>query len=112
VTRVAATSFGLTGVCRFAANANKFFDMIVFLQFFISATSIGITMFQLTVVRNSTIQILLHVVLFNFCKVVPLSSEFFSILAFEIAIVVEIFMYCWFGNQVEEKVRKCFYYIC
>jgi hypothetical protein len=38
--------------CRFAEDSNSFFNWIVFLQFFISATSIGITMFQLTVVRQ------------------------------------------------------------
>ncbi|RZC32582.1 7tm 6 domain containing protein [Asbolus verrucosus] len=45
-------------ILRFAEDSNKFFNWIVFLQFFISAISIGITMFQLTMVD-------------------PLSSEFF-----------------------------------
>ncbi|XP_063925997.1 odorant receptor 94b-like [Zophobas morio] len=73
-------------ILRFCDDSNKFFNWIVFFQFFISATSIGITMFQMTVV-------------------VPLSSEFLSIMSFELAIIVEIFMYCWFGNEVQEKVN-------
>ncbi|RZC39169.1 hypothetical protein BDFB_014760, partial [Asbolus verrucosus] len=35
--------------------------------------------------------------------VVPLTSEFFSFLSFIMAIIVEIFMYCWFGNEVKLK---------
>ncbi|XP_044270430.1 odorant receptor Or2-like [Tribolium madens] len=46
--------------------------------------SIGITLFQMTVVT-------------------PFSSEYFSLLSYEFAIIVEIFMYCWFGNEIEEK---------
>jgi hypothetical protein len=36
--------------------------------------------------------------------VVPFSSEFFSCLSFTFSMTVEIFMYCWFGNEVEVKV--------
>ncbi|RZB89854.1 odorant receptor 59a-like, partial [Asbolus verrucosus] len=71
-------------ILEFAENSNNFYNWIVLGQFFISATSIGITMFQLTIV-------------------VPLSSQFFSLASFGSAIVVEIFMYCWFGNEVEIK---------
>ncbi|KAJ3635798.1 hypothetical protein MTP99_008677 [Tenebrio molitor] len=71
-------------ILRFARNSNNFFNWIVLVQFFISAASIGITMFQLTVVA-------------------PFSSEFFSLVTFGMAIIVEIFMYCWFGNDVEIK---------
>ncbi|RZC36613.1 7tm 6 domain containing protein, partial [Asbolus verrucosus] len=66
-------------ILSFAANTNNCFDWIIFLQFFTSAISIALTMFQLTVV-------------------VPLSNEFYSLLSFGNAILVEIFMYCWFGN--------------
>jgi hypothetical protein len=36
---------------RFAANTNKFANWIVLAQFFTSAVTIGITLFQMTVVR-------------------------------------------------------------
>ncbi|RZC35671.1 7tm 6 domain containing protein [Asbolus verrucosus] len=77
-------------ILKFAENTNNFFNWIVFFQFFISATTIGVTMFQLTMV-------------------VPLSNEFFSLVTFGMAILVEIFMYCWFGNEVELKSRKISY---
>nr|XP_015838103.1 PREDICTED: putative odorant receptor 71a isoform X3 [Tribolium castaneum] len=73
-------------ILRFANNSNEFFNWIAFFQFFISATSIGITLFQMTVVT-------------------PFTSEYFSLISFELAIVVEIFMYCWFGNEIEEKSK-------
>ncbi|RZC40730.1 7tm 6 domain containing protein, partial [Asbolus verrucosus] len=69
----------------FAQNSNQFFNWIV-----LSAISIGMTMFQLTVVA-----------LF--------SSEFYSYLFYANAIVVEIFMYCWFGNEVEVKSSRFLY---
>jgi hypothetical protein len=39
-------------------------------------------------------------------QLVPLSSEFFSLLSYGVAITVQIFMYCWFGNEVEIKVNR------
>jgi hypothetical protein len=44
-----------TGVYRFSEDSNKFFNWIVLLQFFTSAVSIGLTMFQLTVVGLSNL---------------------------------------------------------
>ncbi|RZB39520.1 7tm 6 domain containing protein, partial [Asbolus verrucosus] len=35
-------------ILSFAANSNEFFNSIIFLQFFVSAISMGLTMFQLT----------------------------------------------------------------
>jgi hypothetical protein len=43
--------FSYFQVFRFADNTNKFSNWIVLVQFFTSAMSIGITMFQLTTVR-------------------------------------------------------------
>ncbi|RZC39634.1 7tm 6 domain containing protein, partial [Asbolus verrucosus] len=71
-------------ILKFAENSSKFANWIILGQFFISAVSIGMTMFQLT-------------------TVVPLSGEFFSFFAFLMAIVIETFTYCWFGNEVEIK---------
>jgi hypothetical protein len=51
---------------RFARDTNNFFNWIVLVQFFISAASIGITMFQLTVVSYYTI---LNCLLYkHFCR--------------------------------------------
>ncbi|RZC39318.1 7tm 6 domain containing protein, partial [Asbolus verrucosus] len=61
-------------ILKFAENTGKFSNWIVMGQFFISAISIGITMFQLTSVKST----------------------------------VEIFMFCWFGNEVEVKVYNNF----
>ncbi|RZB40338.1 hypothetical protein BDFB_012266 [Asbolus verrucosus] len=38
----------------FAENSNKFFNWIVLLQFFTSAVSIGLTMFQLTIILRTS----------------------------------------------------------
>ncbi|RZC37375.1 hypothetical protein BDFB_006393 [Asbolus verrucosus] len=43
-----------------------------------------------------------------FDKVVPFSSEFFSLISYANAVLVEVFMYCWFGNELELKVKKKF----
>lgn len=72
-------------IIEFIADANQFSNWIMLLQFFISAVSIGITMFRLSIVT-------------------PLSSEFYSLTAFLLSIIVEIFMFCWCGNTVEIKV--------
>jgi hypothetical protein len=39
-------------------------------------------------------------------QLVPFSNEFLSLLGYGIAITVQIFMYCWFGNEVEVKVKQ------
>ncbi|KAJ3645577.1 hypothetical protein Zmor_007880 [Zophobas morio] len=71
-------------ILSFVDGCNKFFNIILFWHLIISGVAIGITMFQLTLVK-------------------PMSSEFFSVLWYGLAILVQIFMYCWFGNEVEVK---------
>nr|XP_015833153.1 PREDICTED: odorant receptor Or1-like isoform X1 [Tribolium castaneum] len=75
---------------RVARHCQKFFNWIVLMQFCASVICIGLTMFQLTLV-------------------VSFSSEFFSSLFYFGAITVQIFMYCWFGNEVELKSSKILY---
>ncbi|RZB39526.1 7tm 6 domain containing protein, partial [Asbolus verrucosus] len=77
-------------ILRFAENSNKFANWIILGQFLISALSIGMTMFRLT-------------------TVIPFSSEFFSFLVFLMAVVIQIFTYCWFGNEVEIKSSQISY---
>lgn len=72
-------------IVKFIDDANQFSNWLILLQFFISAVSIGITMFRLSLVT-------------------PFSSEFYSLTAFLLSITVEIFMFCWCGNTVEIKV--------
>ncbi|KAJ3663632.1 hypothetical protein Zmor_007874 [Zophobas morio] len=62
----------------------KFFSGIFVFHLIISGVSIGITMFQLTLV-------------------VPFSSEFYSLVSYGLSITAQIFMYCWYGNEVELK---------
>ncbi|KAJ3663382.1 hypothetical protein Zmor_007657 [Zophobas morio] len=71
-------------IIRYADDTSKFLDLVVFLQFVPSSVSFGLTLFQLS-------------------TVVPFTSQFYSFLTYGIAVTLEIFMYCWFGNEVELK---------
>ncbi|RZC41867.1 7tm 6 domain containing protein, partial [Asbolus verrucosus] len=71
-------------ILSFAEDSNNCFNWIIFLQFFASSLSISLTLFQMTVV-------------------IPLTNEFNSLFSFVSAMLVEIFIYCWFGNEVEIK---------
>ncbi|RZC35812.1 7tm 6 domain containing protein, partial [Asbolus verrucosus] len=71
-------------IVKFAEDSNKFFNWIVFVQFFASVISIGLSLFQLTVVA-------------------PFTNEFYTYIIYGMAVTVEIFIYCWFGNEVEIK---------
>ncbi|XP_063925983.1 odorant receptor 82a-like [Zophobas morio] len=79
-------------ILSFGESINKFLDWIVFFQFFASAVTIGLAMFQLTVIA-------------------PFSSEFYSVISFGGAVIVEIFMYCWYGNELTLKSRNLAYAI-
>ncbi|RZC32386.1 7tm 6 domain containing protein, partial [Asbolus verrucosus] len=74
-------------ILKFAGCTNEFCNWLIFVQFFVGGISVGLTMFQLTVV-------------------VPFSSEFFSHVYYSTAVSVEAFMYCWFGNEIEIKSSK------
>ncbi|RZC42852.1 7tm 6 domain containing protein, partial [Asbolus verrucosus] len=79
-------------ILKFAQNANKFYNMTILEEFFAGAICIGLSMFQLTVVP-------------------PFSSEFHSFISYANAISVQVFMYCWFGNEIELKSTKLPYAI-
>ncbi|KAH0821675.1 hypothetical protein GEV33_001116 [Tenebrio molitor] len=70
---------------RFASNCNRFFNEIALGQFFTSSASLALAMFQLTLVA-------------------PLSSECYSLLFYVGSMTTQIFLYCWFGNEVEVRV--------
>jgi hypothetical protein len=42
--------------------------------------------------------------LINFIQVAPLTNEFYLFLFYGNAVLLEIFVYCWFGNEVQIKV--------
>ncbi|RZC35601.1 7tm 6 domain containing protein, partial [Asbolus verrucosus] len=71
-------------VVRFAKSSNNFFNVIILGQFFSSTTVIAFTLFQLSLVD-------------------PLSSAGFSHMSYISAIVVQVYLYCWFGNEIELK---------
>ncbi|KAJ3663342.1 hypothetical protein Zmor_007629 [Zophobas morio] len=73
-------------ILSFAEKTNQFFSTIVLGQYFTTSVSTGIAMFRLSLVD-------------------PLSSESYSLLFFVSAVTVQLFSYCWFGNEVEVKVR-------
>ncbi|RZC39287.1 7tm 6 domain containing protein, partial [Asbolus verrucosus] len=77
-------------ILRFADYANRFYNWLLFVEFFVSGITIGLSMFQLTLV-------------------IPFSSEFHSLAMYANAVLVEIFMYCWFGNEIEVKSSKLSY---
>ncbi|RZC40832.1 7tm 6 domain containing protein [Asbolus verrucosus] len=74
-------------ILKFADHVNQVYNSLLIVEFFVDGVSIGITMFQLTVV-------------------IPLSSEFYLYFGYVNAVAVEIFMYCWFGNEIEIKSSK------
>ncbi|RZC42564.1 7tm 6 domain containing protein, partial [Asbolus verrucosus] len=71
-------------ILKFADNANQFYNWLLLVQFFVGGVSIGLSMFQLTLV-------------------IPLSTEFYMLLTYGGAVLVQGFMYCWFGNEIEVK---------
>ncbi|KAJ3663643.1 hypothetical protein Zmor_007884 [Zophobas morio] len=77
-------------ILEYIQKCNVFFNWIVFFQFFVSSISIGITMYHLTLV-------------------VPLSNQFNSLILYWSAIVVQIFLYCFFGNEVQVTSDKLSY---
>ncbi|CAH1367430.1 unnamed protein product [Tenebrio molitor] len=71
-------------ILTFTEKSNRFNERIIFSQFFSSALSTGLTLFQLSVVQR-------------------FSGHFYFTIMFESSVFTQIFMYCWFGNEVEIK---------
>lgn len=69
----------------FATKSNNFFNMIILGQIATSTAVLALTMFQLSLVN-------------------PLSSEGLNHLFYIAGIVMQILLYCWYGNEVETKV--------
>ncbi|XP_068910387.1 odorant receptor Or1-like [Tenebrio molitor] len=71
-------------VLKFAKSFNEVFDWIILVQFFASAISIGFSMFLMTIVT-------------------PLGEQFFSFGIYGFSATFEIFIYCWFANEIQVK---------
>ncbi|XP_015180566.1 PREDICTED: odorant receptor 67c-like [Polistes dominula] len=80
-------------ICKFAYNVNNMFELMVFIQFFITTSTVCFTLYQLT-------------------KVSPMSLDFFKIILYMCCILMQIYLYCWYGNLVatksEEIAKKIF----
>ncbi|KAJ3663324.1 hypothetical protein Zmor_007615 [Zophobas morio] len=73
-------------ILSFAQDSNQFFDKIILGQFVSSTTVLASTMFQLSLVN-------------------PFSTDGLIKIMYTLAVMSQIFIYCWFGNEVELKVR-------
>ncbi|XP_044270012.1 odorant receptor Or1-like [Tribolium madens] len=74
-------------ILHFAHDCNASYNFIILAQFFTSSLAIALSMFQLTLVA-------------------PLSTESNTLLFYLGATTSEIFLYCWFGNEVDIKSSK------
>jgi hypothetical protein len=74
-------------ICRFAEECNDFFNFILLGQFFTSSICMAMGLFRLALVT-------------------PSSFEFYTLSFSILSVVMQIFTYCWFGEEVESKVSK------
>ncbi|RZB39618.1 7tm 6 domain containing protein [Asbolus verrucosus] len=68
-------------ILSFTEETNVFISIMSFGQFATSVIAICMTMFQLTVVA-------------------PLTPEFYTLVCCQSAVFTQVFVYCWFGNEV------------
>ncbi|KAH0821559.1 hypothetical protein GEV33_001232 [Tenebrio molitor] len=71
-------------ILSFAQSSNKVFNEMVLGQFFTTSASLALGMFEFTLVQ-------------------PLSSEGIWVTMYLSSMTVQIFLYCWFGNLVEDR---------
>ncbi|XP_063925639.1 odorant receptor Or1-like [Zophobas morio] len=71
-------------ILSFSESVNDLFEMVILGQFVTSTIVIATTLFMLTLVD-------------------PLSKEGLITVLYAMAVITEIFIYCWFGNQVDLK---------
>ncbi|XP_063925642.1 odorant receptor 4-like [Zophobas morio] len=77
-------------ILQFSENTNEFLSIMTFGQFMTSVISICMTLFQLTLVT-------------------PLTPEFYTLLCCQSAVFTQVFVYCWFGNEVILKSNEISY---
>ncbi|EFA09246.1 odorant receptor 46a [Tribolium castaneum] len=74
-------------IISFAEKFRQAFNWSIFLQFFISSTSLAIVMFKISRTTNY-------------------GSEYYRFISFACSVLVQVFIYCWFGNEVIVKSEK------
>ncbi|XP_063925603.1 odorant receptor Or1-like [Zophobas morio] len=79
-------------ILSFATTANSIFNLIVLGQFATSALTIALSLFQLSLVDN-------------------LDAAAIVALFYVMGLAAQLFLYCWFGNEVETKSSKIPYSI-
>ncbi|KAJ3663416.1 hypothetical protein Zmor_007680 [Zophobas morio] len=79
-------------ILKFVKNFNRFVDKILLAQFLASLLSLALAFFQITLIA-------------------PLTSEFLTVVSLITSTIFQIFLYCWYGNEVDIKSRKIFYAI-
>ncbi|KAH0807266.1 hypothetical protein GEV33_015525 [Tenebrio molitor] len=77
-------------ICRFAEECNDFFNFILLGQFFTSSVCMAMGLFRLALVT-------------------PSSFEFYTLSFSILSVIMQIFTYCWFGEEVESKSSKIAY---
>ncbi|KAJ3663401.1 hypothetical protein Zmor_007667 [Zophobas morio] len=74
-------------IVRFAKKSNSLIDMIILGQFATSTMALALTMFQLSLVET-------------------VNQEALVSLLYIMGIMIQLFIYCWFGTEVEIKSSK------
>ncbi|KAJ3663300.1 hypothetical protein Zmor_007601 [Zophobas morio] len=80
-------------ILRLAKDSNAFYNWIALGQFFTTCITLALTMFLLSLMD-------------------PFSSEGQTLLLYLCVVSSETFLYCWFGNEVEIKVRVKMLFCC
>ncbi|KAF7385335.1 hypothetical protein HZH68_013765 [Vespula germanica] len=74
-------------IYKFANNVIKMFEFTIFIQFFITTSTVCFTLYQLT-------------------KVSPISFECIKILLYMCCILTQVYLYCWYGSLIETKSQE------
>ncbi|XP_063926030.1 odorant receptor Or2-like [Zophobas morio] len=74
-------------ILRFSTDFNAFLGNIIVAQFATSVATIALGLFKLSLA-------------------VPGSAEFYTLVSFALTTTLELFLYCWVGNEVEIKIMR------
>nr|XP_050863389.1 uncharacterized protein LOC127069859 [Vespula vulgaris] len=74
-------------IYKFANNVIKMFEFTIFIQFFITTSTVCFTLYQLT-------------------KVSPISFECVKILLYMCCVLIQVYLYCWYGSLIETKSKE------
>ncbi|XP_015180565.1 PREDICTED: uncharacterized protein LOC107068558 [Polistes dominula] len=74
-------------IYKFADNVNQIFGLIIFFQFFGSTLTVCFTLYQLT-------------------KISPASVEYAKMSLYMYCMLIQIFLYCWYGNLITLKSKE------